>query len=465
MISKKTKTNKIWGERMGSKPSYLLTKINASIHVDKKLYMQDIKGSIAHCKMLVKQKIIDKNISKKIIKGLKRIEKEIQQKKFKFSKFNEDIHLNIEKRLFELIGPSAGFLHTARSRNDQVVTDFKLWTKKSSKETIGNINSLMKILIKKAEKNVNTVMPGLTHLKNAQPISFAHYLLSYFEMFKRDVKRFENNIKLLDECPLGSAALAGTSYKIDRNYTSKQLGFKKPTDNSIDSVADRDFAVDFLYASALCAMHLSRLAEDLIIFNSNAFNLISFDNSMLTGSSIMPQKKNPDPAELIRGRVGLNYGNLNSMLTIMKGLPMSYFKDLQDDKKLVFDGFDTLNDSLVLSLELVNSIKPNKKNMLKMANEGFTTATDFADYLVKEKKLTFRESYAVAAKLVNYAEKKNKLLSELSLQEIMKIYKNLDKNVLKIFDVNNSMNSKKSYGGTSTANVKAMIKKYKKEVK
>ena len=212
-------------------------------------------------------------------------------------------------------------------------------------------------------------------------------------------------------------------------------------------------------------MHLSRLAEDFIIFNSNAFNLISFDDSMLTGSSIMPQKKNPDPAELIRGRVGLNYGNLNSMLTIMKGLPMSYFKDLQDDKKLVFDGFDTLNDSLVLSLELVNSIKPNKKNMLKMANEGFTTATDFADYLVKEKKLTFRESYAVATKLVNYAEKKNKLLSELSLQEIMKIYKNLDKNVLKIFDVNNSMNSKKSYGGTSTANVKAMIKKYKKEVK
>ena len=212
-------------------------------------------------------------------------------------------------------------------------------------------------------------------------------------------------------------------------------------------------------------MHLSRLAEDFIIFNSNAFSLISFDDIMLTGSSIMPQKKNPDPAELIRGRVGLNYGNLNSMLTIMKGLPMSYFKDLQDDKKLVFDGFDALNDSLFLSHELVNSLKPNKKNMLKMANEGFTTATDFADYLVKEKKLTFRESYTVAAKLVNYAERKNKLLSELSLQEIMKIYKNLDKNVLKIFDVNNSMNSKKSYGGTSTANVKAMIKKYKKEVK
>ena len=457
------KNKTVWANRLKGKTSLSFQKIGSSISVDKRLYEQDIAASIVHTKMLVKQKIIGKKEGSKIINGLKKIKSQIDKGKFKFQEKFEDIHLNIEKKLFELIGPSAGFLHTARSRNDQVVTDFKLWIKKSSKETIANINSLMKILIKKAEKNVDTVMPGLTHLKNAQPISFAHYLLSYFEMFKRDIKRFENNIKLLDECPLGSAALAGTSHNIDRNYTSKQLGFKKPTDNSIDSVSDRDFAVDFLYASALCAMHLSRLAEDFIIFNSNAFNLISFDDSMLTGSSIMPQKKNPDPAELIRGRVGLNYGNLSSMLTIMKGLPMSYFKDLQDDKKLVFDGFDTLNDSLVLGQELVNSIKPNKKNMLKMANEGYTTATDFADYLVKEKKLTFRDAYAIATKLVNYAEKKNKLLFELSLQEIMKIYKNLDKKVLKIFDVKNSMNSKRSHGGTSIANVKSMIKKYKKE--
>ncbi len=459
------KNKTVWANRLKRKTSLSFQKIGSSISVDKRLYEQDITASIVHAKMLVKQKIISSKDGFKIINGLKKIKSQIDKGKFKFQEKFEDIHLNIEKKLFELIGPSAGLLHTARSRNDQVVTDFKLWIKNSSKETIGNINSLMKILIKKADKNVDTVMPGLTHLKNAQPISFAHYLLSYFEMFKRDIKRFENNIKLLDECPLGSAALAGTSHNIDRNYTSKQLGFKKPTDNSIDSVSDRDFAVDFLYASALCAMHLSRLAEDFIIFNSNAFNLISFDDSMLTGSSIMPQKKNPDPAELIRGRVGLNYGNLSSMLTIMKGLPMSYFKDLQDDKKLVFDGFDTLNDSLILGLELVNSIKPNKKNMLKMANEGYTTATDFADYLVKEKKLTFRDAYAIAAKLVNYAEKKNKLLFELSLQEIMKIYKNLDKKVLKIFDVNNSMNSKRSHGGTSIANIKSMIKKYKKELK
>ena len=461
----KNKNKTVWSNRFKGKTSASFQKIGSSITVDKRLYEQDIAASIVHAKMLMKQKIIGSKDGTKIINGLKKIKSQIDRGQFKFQEKFEDIHLNIENKLVNIIGSSAGYLHTARSRNDQVVTDFKLWTKKSSREIIKNIYSMMKSLIKKAEKNTDTIMPGLTHLKNAQTISFAHYLLSYYEMFKRDVKRFENNIKLLDECPLGSAALAGTSYKIDRNYTSKHLGFKKPTDNSLDSVADRDFAVDFLYASALCAMHLSRLAEDFIIYNSNAFDLISFDDSMLTGSSIMPQKKNPDPAEFIRGRVGLNYGNLNSMLTIMKGLPMSYFKDLQDDKKLVFDGFDALNDSLLLSVELINSVKPNKKNMLKMANKGYTTATDFADYLVKEKKLSFRESYAIAAKLVNFAEKKNKFLGELPLQEIKKIYKDLDNKVLKIFNVSNSMNSKRSYGGTSITNVKMMIKKYKKEIK
>ena len=459
------KNKTIWSNRFENKTSLSFQKIGSSVHIDKRLYEQDIAASIVHTQMLTKQKIINSKDGTKIINGLKKIKSLIDKGNFEFKDKFEDIHLNVEKKLFEIIGPSAGFLHTARSRNDQVVTDFKLWIKNASKEILKDITLVMKNIIKKAEKNTDTVMPGLTHLKNAQPISFAHYLLSYYEMLKRDKNRFENNIKLLDECPLGSAALSGTSYKIDRNYTSKKLGFKKPTANSMDAVSDRDFAIDFLYASAVCAMHLSRLAEDFIIYNSDAFNLISFNDSMLTGSSIMPQKKNPDPAELIRGKVGINYGKLNAMLTIMKGLPMSYFKDLQDDKKLVFDGFDALNDSLLLSFELINSIKPNKKNMLKMANKGYTTATDFADYLVKEKKISFRDSYALAAKLVNYAEKKNKLLMELSLQEIKKIYKDLDKKVLKILDVNNSMNSKKSYGGTSIANVKMMIKKYKKEVK
>ena len=459
------KNKTIWSNRFKNKTSLSFQKIGSSIHIDKRLYEQDIAASIVHTQMLTKQKIINSKDGTKIINGLKKIKSLIDKGNFEFKDKFEDIHLNVEKKLFEIIGPSAGFLHTARSRNDQVVTDFKLWIKNASKEILKDITLVMKNIIKKAEKNTDTVMPGLTHLKNAQPISFAHYLLSYYEMLKRDKNRFENNIKLLDECPLGSAALSGTSYKIDRNYTSKKLGFKKPTANSMDAVSDRDFAIDFLYASAVCAMHLSRLAEDFIIYNSDAFNLISFNDSMLTGSSIMPQKKNPDPAELIRGKVGINYGKLNAMLTIMKGLPMSYFKDMQDDKEIVFDGHDTLKNTLTLSAELINSVKPNKGIMLLMANKGYTTATDFADYLVKVKKLSFRESYAISSKLVNFAEKNKKMLSDLTLEEIKKIYKDLDKSVLKVFDVKNSMNLKKSYGGTSVSNVKSMIKKYKKETK
>ena len=459
------KNKTIWSNRFKNKTSLSFQKIGSSIHIDKRLYEQDIAASIVHTQMLSKQKIISSKDGAKIINGLKKIKSLIDKGNFEFKDKFEDIHLNVEKKLFEIIGPSAGFLHTARSRNDQVVTDFKLWIKNASKEILKDITLVMKNIIKKAEKNTDTVMPGLTHLKNAQPISFAHYLLSYYEMLKRDKNRFENNIKLLDECPLGSAALSGTSYKIDRNYTSKKLGFKKPTANSMDAVSDRDFAIDFLYASAVCAMHLSRLAEDFIIYNSDAFNLISFNDSMLTGSSIMPQKKNPDPAELIRGKVGINYGKLNAMLTIMKGLPMSYFKDMQDDKELVFDGHDTLKNTLTLSAELINSVKPNKGIMLLMANKGYTTATDFADYLVKVKKLSFRESYAISSKLVNFAEKNKKMLSDLTLEEIKKVYKDLDKSVLKVFDVKNSMNLKKSYGGTSESNVKSMIKKYKKEAK
>ena len=461
----KNKNKTVWSKRLKGSPSKLFERIGASVHIDKRLYKQDIFASKVHTQMLIKQKIIPVKDGNKIIAGLKKIEKLIDNKKFQFEAKYEDIHLNIEKKLFEIIGPSAGFLHTARSRNDQVVTDFKLWVKKSTNEIIYEISKLMKSILLKSEKNIDTVMPGFTHLKNAQPVSFAHYLLAYFEMLKRDRKRFNNNLDLLDESPLGVAALSGTSYNIDRFYTSKKLGFKQPTSNSIDTVSDRDFAIDFLYASAVCAMHLSRLAEDFIILNSDAYKLIDFNDKMLTGSSIMPQKKNPDPAELIRGRTGINYGKLNSMLTIMKGLPISYFKDLQDDKSLVFDGFDTLKDTLSLSSELIKNLKPNKKRMLNMANSGFTTATDFADYLVKQKKIPFRESYNISSKLVNYAEKKGKNLNELGFDEVKKFYKNLDKKILQIFEVKNSMNSKKSYGGTSATNVKAMIRKYKKEVK
>ena len=351
----RNKNKTVWSHRVGRVNSINFQRIGSSINIDKRLYSEDIFASIVHTQMLIKQKIIPKKDGIKIINGLKKIKKEIERNKFKFREKFEDIHQNIEKRLFEIIGQSAGYLHTARSRNDQVATDFKIWVKNASLDINKVLNLLIKTILKKAEKNISTVMPGFTHLKNAQPISFAHYLLAYVEMLNRDKKRFLNNIELIDECPLGSAALAGTSFNIDRKFTSKKLGFKKPTGNSIDAVCDRDFAIDFLSAAATCAMHLSRLAEDFIIFNSEAFNFVEFNDKVLTGSSIMPQKRNPDPAELIRGKTAINYGKLNSMLTIMKGLPISYYKDLQDDKALVFDSYDTLKDTLSMAAELITN--------------------------------------------------------------------------------------------------------------
>ena len=461
----KNKNKTVWSNRFSKGNSRNFQRIGSSINVDKRLYKEDIFASIIHAQMLVKQRIIPKKDGSKIIKGLKKIEKEIEKNRFKFKEKFEDIHLNIEKRLFEIIGQSAGYLHTARSRNDQVVTDFKIWVKKASFDINDTLNLLIKSILKKAEKNIDTVMPGFTHLKNAQPISFAHYLLAYVEMLNRDKKRFLNNIELIDESPLGSAALAGTSYKIDRQFTAKKLGFKKPTGNSIDAVCDRDFAIDFLSAAATCAMHMSRLAEDFIIFNSEAFNFLKFSDRVLTGSSIMPQKKNPDPAELIRGKTAINYGKLNSMLTIMKGLPISYYKDLQDDKALVFDSYDTLKDTLLMANELILNLNANKINMKQMAQKGYTTATDFADYLVKKNNFPFREAYVASSKLVNYAEKKKVRLDELSLKEINRFLKGVKVDNIKIFDVLSSMNSKTSYGGTATKNIKNMIRKYRKELK
>ena len=456
------KNNTIWSTRFKNQLSGFFQDIGSSLDVDKRLYAEDIFASIIHVQMLSKQKIITKRQSKKIIIGLKKIKKEIDKNKFKFNKKYEDIHLNIEKRLFSLIGKEAGYLHIARSRNDQVVTDFKLWIKNSNKLIINNINKTIKEFIRKAEKNTSTVMPSFTHLKNAQTISFAHYLLACVEMLNRDKERFISNIKHMDECPLGAAALAGTSYKIDRFYTSKKLNFKNPTKNSLDTVSDRDFALDFLSSSAICAMHISRIAEDFVIWNSDVFQLITFKDSLLTGSSIMPQKKNPDPVELIRGKAANNFGKLQSMLSIMKSLPVSYYKDMQDDKSLVFESFDTLLNSLIVLKELIKNIIPNKKRMLSLAKQGFTTATDFADYLVQKKGFSFREAYKISAKLVNYAEKNKKTLDELTHTEVKKFVKNIDANVIKVFNVINSMNSKTSYGGTSEKNVKKMIKIYKR---
>ena len=453
----------IWNTRVKKKVSKIFQELGSSIDIDKRLYKEDIDGSIAHTEMLFKQKIIPFKIKNKIIYGLQKIEKEISKNKFEFHKKYEDIHMNIEKRLFEIIGDEAGYIHTGRSRNDQVITDLKIWIRKTTNEINIHLDKIIKSSIKIAEKNIETVMPGLTHLKNAQPISLGHYFMAYVEIFRRDKKKFLKNLENLDECPLGAAALTGTSFNIDRHYTAKKLGFKQPTNNSIDTVSDRDFVLDFLFSISVCSMHISRIAEELILWNSDGFNLINLNDKIVTGSSIMPQKKNPDTIEFLRGKTGSTFGNLLSMLTILKGLPLSYFKDLQDDKELVFRSKDILINSLKILNEVLKNISPNKKEMYNLADSGFSTATDLADYLVKNHGMSFRSAYQKTAAIVNFAEKKKKKLSDLKIEELKKIEPKLKDDVLKVFNLKNSINSKKSYGGTSFDNIKKMIMKYKKE--
>ena len=464
-MAKNKNNNPVWSERIKKNRNSIFNKLGSSINVDKRLFKEDIQASQAHVEMLFKQKIISFKIKNKIIWGLNRINNEIIKKKFNFNIVHEDIHMSIEKRLFELIGEDAGFIHTARSRNDQVITDFKLWLIKSTSEIIKNLEKLNKIIILNAEKHVDTIMPGFTHLKNAQPISLAHYLLAYVEIFNRDNKRFKNNFENLLENPLGVAAISGTSFNIDRNFTTKKLKFNKPTKNSIDTVSDRDFVLDFLYASSVCSMHISRISEELIIWNSDAFKLISLNDKVVTGSSIMPQKKNPDPLEYLRGKTGVVYGNLFSMLTILKGLPLSYFKDLQDDKEITFAAFDTLKNSLIILNDILKNIIFNKKEMKNLASKGYLTSTDLADHIVKELNFPFRKAYQITSKIVNLAEKKQKRLDQLTIEEIQKIEPKLKVDVLNIFDLRNSIKSKKSFGGTSFENIKKMIVKYKKEIK
>ncbi len=455
------KNKPIWSTRIKGNTVSTFQKISSSIHVDKRLFKEDILASIAHVEMLNRQKIINFKVKNKIIWGLKKIQNQIIKKKYVFDYKDEDIHMSIERKLGELIGDDAGFIHTARSRNDQVLVDFKIWIGNSNRKLIKILDQTIKNILKIAEKNIYTIMPGFTHLKNAQPISFAHYILAYVEMFIRDKKRLKNNFSSLMENPLGSCALSGTSFNIDRNFTTKKLGFKIPTANSIDTVSDRDFVLDFLYASSVCAMHISRLAEEFIIWNSDAFRLITLNDKIVTGSSIMPQKKNPDPLEYLRGKAGNSYGNLFSMFTILKGLPLSYFKDLQDDKKIVFESFDNLINSIKILNEVLKNFNVNKTEMLSLAKRGYITATDLADYFVKIHKYPFRKSYQITARIVNYCEKHKRFLSDLSIQELKKIEPNISGDVIKVFDLKNSVNSKKSYGGTSFENIKKMIKKYK----
>ncbi len=461
-MAKNKNNNAIWGSRIKKDTSSLFLKVGNSVDIDKKLYKEDIMGSIAHVEMLFRQKIISFKIKNKIIYGLNKIEKEISKNKFEYNKKYEDIHMNIEKRLFQIIGEEAGYVHTARSRNDQVITDFKIWIRSSTKEINKDLEKLKKTILNLAEKNIKTIMPGFTHLKNAQALSLGHYLMAYVEMFNRDKQRFSNNLVNLSESPLGVAALTGTSFNIDRMFTAKKLGFTKPTNNSIDTVADRDFVLDFLYSVSVCSMHISRIAEELIIWNSDAFNFINLSDKIVTGSSIMPQKKNPDLLEYLRGKSGTTYGNLFSMLTILKGLPISYFKDLQDDKEIVFNSNKTICDCIAVLNEVLKNFNPNKQKMLELAKTGYITATDLADYIVKNLNMSFRKAYLITADVVNYAEKKKKKLNELSIDELKRIEPKLTNDVLKVFDLKYSINSKKSYGGTSFDNIKKMIVKYRK---
>jgi len=458
---KKSSVTKLY---LNKDPSKLLEKINSSIDVDARLYKEDIEASIVHCKMLVKTKIISSKEGKKIIDGLSQILKSIQKGKIKFDSRFEDIHMNIESLLHKKIGHIAGKLHTGRSRNDQVVTDFKLWIKKHSQIIDDEIKKLQKSLIRIAKRNTSTVMPGYTHLQIAQPVSLAHHCLAYVEMMGRNRSRISDCIKRLNESPLGAGALAGTSFPIDRKMTARLLGFSKPTINSIDSVSDRDFAIEFIFVLSLTGIHLSRLAEEIILWSSQHFNFVELPDELSTGSSIMPQKKNPDGAELVRANASSVISNLNNILSLLKGLPLSYSKDLQDDKRLTFNTYDNVLLGLQVMAELMNKIKFNKKTMLQAVDGSYATATDLADWLVKKLHYPFRQAYQITGKIVGYANSKNKFLSNMSLKELQKFDNNITGDIFRVLSPLNSMKSKNSLGGSAPETVKKsiqyVIKKY-----
>ncbi len=439
-------------------PSDLLDEINASIDVDKRLYKEDIAGSIVHAKMLGKQNIISKKESEKLVTGLKSIRNDIEKNKVKFSRNLEDIHMNIENLLLKKIGKVAEKLHTARSRNDQVVTDLKLWVKSNLIVLDQELKLFQKTLINLSEKNVDTIMPGYTHLQIAQPITLAHHLLAYVEMMGRDRSRLKDCLYRLDENPLGSAALAGTSYPIDRTFTTKELGFREPTKNAMDSVSDRDFVIEFIFSLSLIGVHLSRLAEEIILWSNQQFNFIFLPDELSTGSSIMPQKKNPDGAELVRAKSSLIIGNLGSILNILKGLPLSYSKDLQDDKILIFNSYDNLILSLKVINEILSKSKFNKLRMKEVVDDSNSTATDLANWLVQNLHYTFRDAYKTTGKIVDYCSKKKLSLENLTLKELQNFDKKITIDAKKLLSASNSVVVKSSFGGTSPKSTKKMIK-------
>jgi len=454
---KKNSANKMWGGRFKTSPAEMMLEINQSISFDQKLYKQDIRGSIAHAQMLAAKKILSNAESKQIIDGLKKIEKEIDSGKFIFKKELEDIHMNIESRLKEIIGDTAGKLHTARSRNDQVATDFRLFIRDEIDEIQKLLIELENNLVAKAEKNLDVIMPGFTHLQVAQPVLFSHHLLAYFEMFKRDISRLSDLRTRMNECPLGACAMAGTSFAIDRFATAKTLGFAHPTANSMDSVSDRDFAIEFLSATSLIALHLSRFAEEIVIWMSKGFEFIKLSDAFTSGSSIMPQKKNPDAAELIRAKSGRIFGALFALLTVIKGLPLTYSKDMQEDKEVVFDASKNIKMALQAMSGMVLDMSINKEKMLAMSKTGYSTATDLADWLVKNLQIPFRDAHHITGTIVKMAEEKNLELHQLKISDLQKVEKKISAKIFDVLSVENSVNSRTSFGGTAQSEVKKQI--------
>ncbi|WP_432803894.1 argininosuccinate lyase [Aureimonas altamirensis] len=449
--------NEMWGGRFAQGPDAIMEAINASIDFDKRLYREDIAGSMAHAAMLAENGIISAEDVAAIHKGLTDIRAEIEEGRFPFSREREDIHMNIEARLAELIGPAAGRLHTARSRNDQVAVDFRLYVKRALQELEAGLGAYMGALLARAQEHAATVMPGFTHLQAAQPVTFGHHCLAYVEMAGRDRSRVRDAIRRMDESPLGAAALAGTGFPIDRHRTAHELGFREPTRNSLDSVSDRDFAIEFLALAAMTAMHLSRLAEEIVIWSTPQFDFVRLSDAFSTGSSIMPQKKNPDAAELVRAKTGRINGGLVALLTVMKGLPLSYSKDMQEDKEQVFDAIDSLSLALSAMTGMVRDLEVNVARMRAAAGAGFSTATDLADFLVRGAGLPFREAHHVTGRVVALAESRKVALEDLPLEALQAIDGRIGREVFDVLSVDASVASRKSFGGTAPDNVRQQV--------
>ena len=453
--------NTMWGGRFAEGPSAIMTAINASIGFDQRLYAQDIAGSRAHAAMLAAQGIISSKDAEAIGEGLLAILSEIEAGTFPFTTDLEDIHLNIEARLTDRIGEAGKRLHTGRSRNDQVAVDFRLWVRDQCDQAIQGLTGLMQAFLAQAEAGADWVMPGFTHLQTAQPVTWGHHMLAYVEMFARDRSRFEDARRRMNECPLGAAALAGTGFPIDRHMTAKALGFDRPTANSLDSVSDRDFALEFLAASSICAMHLSRFAEELVIWSSAQFRFVCLSDRWTTGSSIMPQKKNPDAAELLRAKLGRILGATVALFTVMKGLALTYSKDMQEDKEQVFDAADSLMLGLAAMTGMVSDMTANRDTLKAAAASGFSTATDLADWLVRSLNLPFREAHHITGALVAMAEAKACDLSDLSIQEMNSVHPGITQEIYSVLGVDNSVRSRMSYGGTAPDQVRAQIARWR----